>query len=58
MAALEVVAADPGLVLELIPELAPELVPEIELELTVVEVASLVAIVVVAAAIFDDAEET
>jgi hypothetical protein len=48
MAAFVVEAADPELALDLVPEL----------ELAVVEVASLVAIVVAAAAIFNDAAET
>lgn len=60
MAALVEDAADPELVLELVPELVTvrEVVPKVEVELALVEVASLVAIVVVAAAIFEDAEET
>jgi hypothetical protein len=58
MAALLVEVADPELVWELVPpvaELAPE---EAELELALVDVASLLATVALVAAIFDDAEET
>jgi hypothetical protein len=54
MAALVVEATDPEIALELVPDL----VPEVELELAVVKIASLMAMVVVGAAIFDDAEET
>jgi hypothetical protein len=60
MAALLVEAADPELVLEPVP-LAIELVPEeaeLELALALVDVAALLATVALAAAIFDDAEET